>query len=181
NPAPQEIKYSREAELVDYAPLSPRDPQYDRVSGLVLPAKAIRMVDRIETYLPEGGPDGLGFVRGSKPVDPGEWFFKAHFCQDPVCPGSLGIESFIQLLKYMARERWPHLLASHRFALLTKNTHSWTYRGQILPHNRLITVEASITNIQDGTVPRITADGYLQVDGLYIYKMENFGIELLPL
>jgi len=181
NPSPQEIKYSRAAELVDYAPLSPRDPEYDRVSGLALPAKAIRMVDRIETFLPDGGPDGLGFIRGSKPVDPREWFFKAHFYQDPVCPGSLGIESFIQLLKYMARERWPHLIDSHRFGLLTKDTHSWTYRGQILPHNRLITVEASITGIRENPLPTITADGYLQVDGLYIYKMENFGIELLPL
>jgi len=27
----------------------------------------------------------------------------------------------------------------------------------------------------------MTADGYLQVDGLYIYRMENFGIALLPL
>jgi 3-hydroxymyristoyl/3-hydroxydecanoyl-(acyl carrier protein) dehydratase len=103
NPAPQEIKDARKAEMVDYAPLSPRDPEYDRVSGLALPAKAIRMVDCIETFLPDGGLDGLGFVRGSKSVDPREWFFKAHFYQDPVCPGSLGIESFIQLLKYMAR------------------------------------------------------------------------------
>jgi hypothetical protein len=45
----------------------------------------------------------------------------------------------------------------------------------------LITVEASITGIQDGPQTRIIADGYLQVDGLYIYKMENFGIELLPM
>ncbi|MBW2335393.1 MAG: hypothetical protein JRF47_01310 [Deltaproteobacteria bacterium] len=66
-------------------------------------------------------------------------------------------------------------------ALLTEQSHSWTYRGQILPHNRLITVEASVTDIQEEPLPMITADGYLQVDGLYIYKMENFGIELLKI
>jgi PfaB family protein len=181
NPTPQEATYSQTEELVDYAPLTPGDLQYDRASGLVLPAKALRMIDRIEICLPDGGPHGLGFVRGSKPVDPGEWFFKAHFYQDPVCPGSLGIESFIQLLKYLARKRWPDLIKTHRFALLTEDSHSWIYRGQILPHNRLITVEASITGIQDGPQTRIIADGYLQVDGLYIYKMENFGIELLPM
>jgi 3-hydroxymyristoyl/3-hydroxydecanoyl-(acyl carrier protein) dehydratase len=178
-PTSEEIKSSRTDELIDYAPLSPRDPQYDRVSGLTLPAKAIRMVDRIETFLPDGGPEGLGYIRGSKPVDPQDWFFKAHFYQDPVCPGSLGIESFIQLLKYMARKRWPHLIETHRFGLLTQDPHSWIYRGQILPDNRLITVEASITGIRENPVPQIIADGYLQVDGLYIYKMENFGIELL--
>jgi len=45
----------------------------------------------------------------------------------------------------------------------------------------LITVEASVTDIQEEPLPMITADGYLQVDGLYIYKMENFGIELLKI
>ncbi|MBW2439823.1 MAG: type I polyketide synthase [Deltaproteobacteria bacterium] len=181
NPTPAELQSSRPADLVDCAPLSPSDTRYDPESGLVLPARAIRMLDRIETYLADGGFKNLGFVRGSKRVDSREWFFRAHFYQDPVCPGSLGIESFIQLLKYAARQRWPELIETHRFSLLTEDTHSWIYRGQILPTNRLITVEASITGIEDAPVPTMTADGYLQVDGLYIYKMENFGIALLPL
>jgi 3-hydroxymyristoyl/3-hydroxydecanoyl-(acyl carrier protein) dehydratase len=180
-PTKAELKYNQTAELADFAPVSPRDAQYDPASGLALPAKAIRMIDRIETYLPEGGPRKLGFIRGTKRVDPREWFFDAHFYQDPVCPGSLGIESFIQLLKYIARKRWPHLIETHRFGLLTEQSHSWIYRGQILPASRMITVEASITAIQENPVPLITADGYLQVDRLYIYKMENFGIQLLPM
>ena len=63
------------------------------------------MIDRIDLFQPEGGAHGLGFIRGSKEIDPAEWYFKAHFHQDPVCPGSLGIESFIQLLKFAARKR----------------------------------------------------------------------------
>ena len=65
-------------------------------------------------------------LRATKRVDPHEWFFDAHFYQDPVLPGSLGIESFVQLLKYMARQRWPQLVDSHRFALLTGKPHQWT-------------------------------------------------------
>jgi PfaB family protein len=181
DPKPQETEYSRTEALSDFAPRFPDDPEYDRTSGLALPAKAIRMIDRIEIFLPDGGPEGLGYLRGTKHVDPQDWFFKAHFYQDPVCPGSLGIESFVQLLKYMARRRWPHLVKTHRFGLLQKDPHSWIYRGQILPQNGLITVEAFITEIKEKPVPKITANGYLQVDGLYIYKMENFGIELLPI
>jgi 3-hydroxymyristoyl/3-hydroxydecanoyl-(acyl carrier protein) dehydratase len=147
---------------------------------LALPAKAIRMIDRIEAYIPGGGPAGLGFIRGTKTVDPAEWFFKAHFYQDPVCPGSLGIESFIQLLKYIAIERWPQFKNSHRFSLLTGVKHTWIYRGQILPENKLVMVEAVVTAIQDEPVPYIQADGYLKVDGLYIYQMENFGIKIIP-
>ena len=43
---------------------------------------------------------------GTIAVDPEFWFFKAHFYQDPVWPGSLGLESFLQLLKYAAWQRW---------------------------------------------------------------------------
>jgi 3-hydroxymyristoyl/3-hydroxydecanoyl-(acyl carrier protein) dehydratase len=128
----------------------------------------------------EGGPKGLGFVRGAKEVDPAEWFFTAHFYQDPVCPGSLGIESFLQLLKFAARERWPHLAGSHRFATETGRSHRWTYRGQILPSNKRVTVEAAITQVLDSPHPTLVAEGYLMVDGIYIYRMEEFGIQLIP-
>jgi 3-hydroxymyristoyl/3-hydroxydecanoyl-(acyl carrier protein) dehydratase len=178
-PAPEDVLGSITYDFVDQVPLRPQDPMVDAAAGLTLPAKAIRMIDRIESYIPDGGPAGLGFIRGIKTVDPQEWFFKAHFYQDPVCPGSLGIESFIQLLKFVALQRWPQLESSHRFGLLTAVNHAWIYRGQIIPENKLVTVEAVITEIQNDPVPYIQADGYLKVDGLYIYKMENFGIKLV--
>ena len=175
-----EILANDKHDFVDHVPLQPQDPASEKASALALPAKAIRMVDCIEIYLPTGGSKGLGFIRGTKTVDPQEWFFKAHFYQDPVCPGSLGIESFIQLLKFAARKRWPQLIDSRRFGLLTGAEHTWIYRGQILPTNRKITVEAEITTILDDPDPCLLADGFLKVDGLYIYQMKNFGIKLVP-
>jgi len=80
----------------------------------------------------------------------------------------------------MARQRWPQLVDSHRFELLMEKPHNWVYRGQILPKNRLITVEAVVTEVKEHPFPTITAQGYLQVDGLYIYKFEDFGINLVP-
>jgi 3-hydroxymyristoyl/3-hydroxydecanoyl-(acyl carrier protein) dehydratase len=167
-------------DFVDRAPLRPEDQRMDAAPTLALPARAIRMIDRIESYIADGGPHGLGVIRGTKIVDPQEWFFRAHFMQDPVCPGSLGIESFIQLLKFVALKRWPDLENSHRFALSTDVPHTWTYRGQILPQNKLVTVDAVIIKIQDAPEPLILADGCLMVDGLQIYRMENFGIKLVP-
>ena len=79
-----------------------------------------------------------------------------------------------------ALKRWPHLENSHRFGLVTVIKHSWIYRGQILPENKIVTIDAVITEIRDEPQPAIQADGYLIVDGLYIYKMENFGIQLVP-
>jgi len=44
-----------------------------------------------------------------------------------------------------------------------------------------VTVEASVTEIVEGPSPAIWAEGYLSVDGLPIYHMEDFGIRLLPI
>jgi 3-hydroxymyristoyl/3-hydroxydecanoyl-(acyl carrier protein) dehydratase len=163
-------------------PLSPQDAAghfFKGPNGLRLPAKALRMIDGIEIYTPNGGPHGLGFIRGYKQLDPDEWFFKAHFYQDPVCPGSLGIESFLQLIKYAALQRWPDFIDSHRFEMVCGHHHQWQYRGQIVQRNTNIVVDAVITHIEGGIEPVIMADGWLQVDGLTIYKMEGFGLKLM--
>ena len=65
----------------------------------------LRMLDRVSGYWPGAGEAGLGIWRGEKDVDPSEWFFKAHFFQDPVQPGSLGIEAMLQLLQFAMIER----------------------------------------------------------------------------
>ena len=46
-----------------------------------------------------GGPHSQGIVRGSTRVDRDAWFFKAHFLDDPVWPGSLGLEAVLQLFE----------------------------------------------------------------------------------
>ncbi len=149
------------------------------VDELALPAKALLMVDGVAACLTDQGGGNPAYIRGIKAVDPHEWFFKAHFYQDPVCPGSLGLESFLQLLKMAAIKRWPHLTASHRFRMTTGRRHRWTYRGQIVPRNQIVMVEALITKVQDGSTPTLRADGLLSVDGLPIYKMENFELALV--
>ena len=99
---------------------------------------------------------------------------------NPVWPGSLGIESFLQLIKFAAIDRWRHLVDSHRFELIIDEPHSWIYRGQVIPNNKTVEVEAVITKSVDTPVPTICANGFLKVDGLYIYQMENFGFRLIP-
>ncbi|MDD2804879.1 MAG: beta-ketoacyl synthase N-terminal-like domain-containing protein [Elusimicrobiales bacterium] len=144
-----------------------------------LPDEKLIMLDSVETYLPAGGPKQLGFLRGLKAVDTTEWFFKAHFYQDPVCPGSLGLESFINLMKAAARKRWPALPATARFEALALNAkHTWIYRGQIAPKNRSITVEAYITSVDDAT-KTLKADGFLIVDNLVIYQMKDFAVRVV--
>lgn len=168
--------------LEDTRPLTPDDDQTESATSLALPARAFRMIDAIDLFVPDGGPEGLGYIRGSTPVNPDAWFFKAHFYQDPVWPGSLGLESFLQLLKVVARHHWAHNLENtHRFEPITLGLrHEWTYRGQVIPTNQRVTVEAAITDLQPGANPTLRADGFLSVDGTCIYEMKNFGIRLIP-
>ena len=142
-------------------------------------AKTKEAFGRIDVLVANAGIYGQLKPQPFETIDPDEWFFKAHFFQDPVCPGSLGIESFIQLIKLMALQRWPQLTDSHRFGHLEGCSHSWTYRGQIVPRNKEVAVEAVVTGIVEGPSPEITADGWLQVDGLYIYAMKNYGLKLI--
>ncbi|MGD9234950.1 MAG: hypothetical protein PVH67_13920, partial [Desulfobacterales bacterium] len=179
-PSTDELQGSKSLIFKDVAPLFPEDPDGDVASSLTMPAKALRMIDRIDAYVPNGGPQGLGYIRGVKKIDPDEWFFKAHFFQDPVCPGSLGIESFLQLIKFAAMNQWPHLKKTHRFEWIMDEPHSWSYRGQVVPENNIIEVDAVITKMVDTPAPTLYANGFLKVDGLYIYQMENFGLRLIP-
>ncbi len=48
----------------------------------------LQVLDRVN-FWPDGGEAGLGRLVAEYDVDPEAWFFKAHFFQDPVQPGSL--------------------------------------------------------------------------------------------
>ncbi len=137
----------------------------------------MRMVDEIEIFAPQGGLHGLGYIRGNKIVDPEEWFFKAHFYQDPVCPGSLGLESFLQLLKVVVAEKWGVNNDSQFETVVCNEKHSWNYRGQIIPANKKVLVEAVVTAVDDEK-RLLKADGYLSVDGKIIYQLKDFSIKL---
>jgi hypothetical protein len=81
----------------------------------------------------------------------------------------------------VALDRWQHLADSHCFSLLLGQSHQWLYRGQIVPRNQKIEVEAVITRVEETPQPTVMANGFLKVDGVYIYQMDNFGISLIPI
>jgi PfaB family protein len=144
------------------------------------PDDMMRMVSNVTLFDPQGGPNGLGFIRGTTEVDPERWFFKAHFFEDPVWPGSLGLESFIQLLKVVAVGQWSGEINMDQcdFEVMALNeTHHWIYRGQIIPKDEKVTVQAVITKI-DQDRKLIRADGFLTVDGRIIYQMNDFALRI---
>jgi len=135
------------------------------------------MLDRITVFDADGGADGLGFIQATASGDPSRWFFQAHFHQDPVWPGSLGLESFQQLLKVVAVDRWGGGAETNFEAIALGTEHRWTYRGQVLPTDVEVTVQATIKRIEDDT-RLIIAEGFLIIDGRVIYQMGDFGIRM---
>ena len=166
--------------FVPSADESARASRFDSPDTPPFANSEFQMIDNAELLL-DGGPHGLGFVRGTMRVDPSAWFFKAHFYQDPVVPGSLGLESFFQLLKFYAAARWrlgqnaifqtPSLAVQP--ATQKPVPHEWVYRGQVIPRDQLVTVTAVIRSVDDAQ-RQITAEGFLSVDGRVIYQMKSF-------
>ena len=146
----------------------------------ILPKSMLKMIDNITIFAPHGGPKGLGYIEGTMKVRPSDWFFKAHFYQDPVIPGSLGLESMISLMKYMSIKFWSKEAEKSEgfISPLCECKHLWTYRGQVIPKDDLVTVRVWVTSkSNDDKV--IICDGWLSVDGRNIYKFSNFALKMM--
>lgn len=144
-----------------------------------MPTPKWRMIDRVDLWVDDAGTHGQGFLEGSIDVDPSFWFFAAHFHEDPVWPGSLGLEAFLQLLKVYAIDRFD-LGAEARFRTMPLgHEHRWEYRGQVVPTAKTVVVQVHIRSV-DAAAMRVEAEGILVVDGRPIYSMHAFAVEAAP-
>jgi acyl transferase domain-containing protein len=153
----------------------------ERAAGL--PRERLALVDRITGAWPKAGRAGMGRLRAEKDVRASDWFFKAHFYQDPVQPGSLGLEALVELLKchLVSAYGGAEVSADARFEALALATPlRWKYRGQVVPRNRVVTLELEVLeSARDAQGARATADGWLWVDGLRIYAAQGLSARLL--
>jgi 3-hydroxymyristoyl/3-hydroxydecanoyl-(acyl carrier protein) dehydratase len=149
------------------APLSLKNPAaapYPQGEGW--PRSPMLMVDGVAV-------DDAKRIYGKKEVRTDEWFFDAHFYQDPVMPGSLGLEALLQTLKAAAHARWPE---HESWRIQPASQHSWTYRGQVPPRSALITLALDIQEV-DAAHHRLVADGLLYRDELPIYEIKGLEVE----
>lgn len=142
----------------------------------------MRMLDSVTGFWPEAGEAGLGRVRTFQEIHASSWYFKAHFYEDPVQPGSLGLEALVQSARALVHLKgwldgienpvWEHPIVGHPLA--------WRYRGQVVPtNNEVVTeVEALEVDIVDGESVTVTIFGTQWVDGLRIYEVPSFAIRV---
>lgn len=144
----------------------------------MLPEGRLAFVDQAWVNI-NGGNYGQGYVYATSNVTPRDWFFKCHFHQDPVMPGSLGLETITQAIQTYALEA--NLTAgfqSPRFGHVESEM-VWKYRGQVLGDSSAVDVEISIKQIEkvDGRV-HIYADASLWKGELRIYEFKNVTVSI---
>lgn len=126
----------------------------------------------------EGGRFGKGYVFARKAIAPFNWFFTCHFYQDPVMPGSLGVEAMLQAVHLFALQQGlADGLTEVTFQQLDAHKTTWKYRGQILSMDADMNLEIHIKTIdRTDTSVRITADANLWKGPLRIYTVTNLGV-----
>jgi len=147
-----------------------------------LPGERLMMLERVTGIWPEAGAAGLGRYRAEAAVDPEAWFLRAHFFQDPVQPGSLGIEAMVQLLQFAMLDRgMADGLADPRFEPLGVGAPlTWKYRGQVRVHNQRVHTLLELTEVgHDERGRYAVAKAALYVDGMRIYEASNLAMRIV--
>ncbi len=154
--------------------LAPQRPKI--ANGMLL------MLDRVDGFWPGAGAAGLGQLRAVKDIDCSAWFFKAHFFQDPVQPGSLGTEAMIQALQFfMLHTGMDRGIADAHFEPIALGLpHRWKYRGQVLPQHQQVHTTLEVTEIgRDASSAYALANASLWADGRRIYEFNGLGMRIV--
>jgi acyl transferase domain-containing protein/3-hydroxymyristoyl/3-hydroxydecanoyl-(acyl carrier protein) dehydratase/1-acyl-sn-glycerol-3-phosphate acyltransferase len=142
-----------------------------------LPVEPLRMCQRVTHR--QVASDGRASLRGERTVTPGDWYFRAHFFQDPVQPGSLGIEALVQLLRaHLLLDGAAETIADGGFVdFAGPETTTWQFRGQVRPEATLITLTLEAAPIERHADRwTVRGDGSLWVDGCRIYEARGLTV-----
>lgn len=150
---------------------APQDKPHYRLAG-----GQLNFIDRVD-IVDNGGTEGLGYLYAERTIDPSDWFFQFHFHQDPVMPGSLGVEAIIETMQtYAISKDLGADFTNPKFGQILSNI-KWKYRGQINPLNKQMSMDVNITSIKDEQGKRvITGNASLSKDGLRIYEVTDIAI-----
>ena len=109
---------------------------------------------------------------------PNFWFYTCHFYQDPVMPGSLGVEAIFEALQaYALQAGLGKPFKSPHFEPASQQLFQWKYRGQILPSNRQMKIEVNITHVeQQADQVLLVANASLWADAVRIYEVKQAAI-----
>lgn len=118
--------------------------------------------------------EGYLYLHQIIPSDP--WYYQAHFYQDPVMPGSLGVETMVQAM-ISGISQWD-LPSDLSWRIKPGASLSWKYRGQITPDIKEFIIDIHIKKItRTNNSWEISADGQLWKESKRIYQVDNLTLE----
>ena len=139
----------------------------------------LQVIDRVN-FWPNGGAEGLGRLVAEYDVNPEAWFFKAHFFQDPVQPGSLGLEAMQQAARAAAKLAGLGSEDSEFEIVAVGQPFSWKFRGQVVPTNKRTRSEIDILSVtRDDRGVLVVFQGSFWVDDLRIYETLGMGVRIV--
>jgi 3-hydroxymyristoyl/3-hydroxydecanoyl-(acyl carrier protein) dehydratase len=125
-----------------------------------------------------GEKAGPGFIFASRENNAQDWFYRCHFYQDPVMPGSLGIEAVLQALAVYTIQSG--LVKSSDFDQFVPALHVpmiWKYRGQLTPVNKLMYLEIQINSSKTvGGQFNLSGEAKVWADSTQIYEIKGAAI-----
>ncbi len=126
------------------------------------------------------GEYGKGYVHATKQIKKYDWFFTCHFYQDPVMPGSLGVEAILQAMQTFALQQdLGARFQSPRFEQVANQTTNWKYRGQILLPVKEMHLEVHFKTIEEKeNQTTLIADAYLWNEGMRIYHITDLALSI---
>lgn len=137
-----------------------------------LPLPPMLMFDRITDIYSEGGSYDKGYIVAELDIRPELWFFDCHFKNDPVMPGCLGLDAMWQMVGFYLG--W--LGGPGRGRAL--GVGEVKFRGQVLPHNRLVTYRISLKRVIMRKLVMGIADAEMDCDGKVIYEANDLRVGL---
>jgi 3-hydroxymyristoyl/3-hydroxydecanoyl-(acyl carrier protein) dehydratase len=139
-----------------------------------LPSGKLRLIDEAHFCL-EGGSFSKGYTIASRWNSPKDWFYSNHFYQDPVMPGSLGIEAIVQALKAAVHSITK---SEHPVTLAAGLGFKWKYRGQVLQNHHQMIMDLNIQEQQSINKETVfTANASLWADQIRIYELQNLAVQ----
>ncbi len=137
-----------------------------------LPAPPMLMFDRITHIDSVGGSFDKGMIVAELDVKPELWFFDCHFISDPVMPGCLGLDAMWQMVGFYLG--W--IGGKGRGRAL--GVGEVKFRGQVLPHNRLVTYRINLKRVILRKLVMGIADAEMECDGKVIYEANDLRVGL---
>ena len=137
-----------------------------------LPAPPMLMMGRITEINSDGGKYGKGFIRAELDIHPDQWFFHCHFLNDPVMPGSLGLDAMWQLVGFYLG--WSGKPGRGR----ALHAGEVKFTGQVTPKVKKITYLIDMKRVIDRRLIMGIGDGVMEADGKQIYTAQELRVGL---